>query len=137
MDHQQFDDLTRSLVSGISRRGILTGFAGGVFAASPLAISGEADAKKNKKKKKKRSALAKSCAATCGPGCTTCYERPDGTLFCGGVASADCNKPCITDTDCAGTTIPICTKSFTELSNGKTFTWGCPAACTNVAPCAS
>jgi hypothetical protein len=138
MDYRHFDDLTRSLAAALTRRGILAGLASGVVAASPLVMSEFTTAKKKKKKKKKKpSALAKSCAATCGPGCTTCYERPNGAIFCGGAASADCNKPCTTDTDCAGTPGAVCTKSFTELSNGKTFDWGCPAACTNALPCAS
>jgi hypothetical protein len=52
MDNKRFDDLTRTLSDGASRRSVLAALTGVVAAVLPLALSGEdASAKKRKKKK--------------------------------------------------------------------------------------
>ena len=161
MDADRFDTLARSLTDSASRRRLLAGLSGGLLASITLTATREPTQAKKKKtiticvngqtqKTKKKGFQTRfpgatvgactsppkpTCAASCGATCSTCYERITGQVLCGGVASALCEPPCRSDNDCLGTDRPYCTKSFTDRATGETSDWGCPAACTNVAPC--
>jgi hypothetical protein len=54
VDHDRFDELSRTLTSLPSRRGLLGGLAAALVATLPLALAGEDAAAKRKKKKKKK-----------------------------------------------------------------------------------
>ena len=53
MDSARFDTAVRALASGMTRRGVLAGVAGGLLATLPLALGDEAQSRRRKKKKKK------------------------------------------------------------------------------------
>ncbi len=53
MDSARFDTAVRALASGMTRRGVLAGVAGGLLATLPLALGDEAQSRRKKKKKKK------------------------------------------------------------------------------------
>jgi hypothetical protein len=138
MDGSRFDTLTRSLAATRSRRAVAR-FLGGLAVGGSLARLGmdDAPAKKKRKGKNKKKSTKKNkarCSKRCGAGCSTCYDRPNGSVLCGGIASALCAEPCDSDLDCPMAR-PICTTGFTIRAAGQRGSWGCSAACTNVAPC--
>jgi hypothetical protein len=136
MDGPRFDSLARTFAATGSRRlvtRLLAGLALGGALSPPLLPEAEAGKKKRKKKAGKK-AKKPRCVQQCGAGCSTCYDRPTGAVRCGGIASADCGLPCSTDADCPAAR-PVCTTGFTDRATGQRSTWGCPRACTNVAPC--
>ena len=100
MDTQHFDEVVRALASAPSRRGVLSGLAGGLLAVLPLALMGEdTDArKKGKKKHKKRNNCKKKgwtrCPADSLFGCCP----PDVPLCC----------PLHDVQACCPTELPIC-----------------------------
>lgn len=110
MDSQRFDDLLRSLASGLSRRATIGAALSGLFASSSLGQLGEdADARKRRKKKKKKKCKGgtKKCGKKCIP-TTTCCSSSDcgngGTCANGSCNCAsgfkDCNGACIADDQC-------------------------------------
>jgi hypothetical protein len=133
MDASRFDSWTRAIGTRSGRRALLRGIAGSAVALGAVGVVAErTEAKKDDKKRKKN-----KCAKKCGASCSTCYEQVTGGVLCGGFGSASCDAPCTSDSDCAGTSRPICTKSYTDRARGKTRTWGCPSACTNTGACAA
>jgi hypothetical protein len=67
MDADRFDTLTRSLVSGRSRRGLMTGLAG-LFGSLGLALgSYDVEARKKKRKRKKKKKKKKKGAEATAP----------------------------------------------------------------------
>jgi hypothetical protein len=105
MDLNRFDDLTRTVTSLPSRRGMLGGLATALFATLPLVLSGEdvaAKKKKRKRKKKKRNQPPPP------PGCTPqCDGRTCGDDGCEGTCGSCGNNEicdsgtCICIPDCA------------------------------------
>ena len=131
MDASRFDSWTRAIGTRSGRRALLRGIAGSAVAIGAAGLVAErTDAKKDAKKRKKN-----KCAKLCGAGCSTCYKLVSGGMLCGGIGSANCDAPCTSDTDCAGTSRPFCTTSYTDRARGKTRTWGCAAACTDTGVC--
>jgi hypothetical protein len=136
MDASRFDAWTRAVGTRSGRRALLRGIAGSAVAigAGGL-IATNTDATKDAKQKAAKKKKKNKCAKRCGADCSTCYERVSGGVLCGGIGSADCNAPCTSDSDCAGTSHPVCTTSYTDRARGKTSTWGCSAACTDTGVC--
>jgi hypothetical protein len=108
MDHQQIDDLARSIGAGSTRRGAVRLLAGGLGVAVAGHTAERVSAKKKRKKKPVRcNALPPQAAcnhsADCCPGSTNrvCGQNYCGETFdpvcCGGVGAA-----CQTDCDCCG-----------------------------------
>jgi hypothetical protein len=115
MESDRFDALTRSLTTGASRRGLLTGVTSGLLAVLPLSLTG-AEAKKKRKNKK-----PKNCRTEVG-----CVPEPRNTT-CGGHCGDRINN--------CGQTIgcPTCSGERVCLSNGS-CAWpclssGCPSGC--------
>ncbi len=147
MNDLHFDDFARRVDAGATRRGLLRGV---VAVGTTLGLAAgfeDAAARKRKKKPGKKPHGEKPhgptppapslCAQACSAGCSTCYQRPSGTLICGGIGSANCAFPCGTDSNCAKG--QICTKSFTDRATGETSSWGCPGnppgVCTSFTVC--
>jgi hypothetical protein len=128
MDLRSRTALARRLGLSGSRRTILAALLGAVGVVRDVPTT---EARRTRKKRRKPT----SCAKQCGERCSTCYERASGAVLCGGVGSADCAQPCRSDNDCLGTERPFCTTGFTDRATGEKATWGCAAACTNVAAC--
>src|SRR5215203_6862443 len=86
MDEDRFDDLSRRLATGVSRRGAIKGIAAGLLGALWLRATAEAQI----------SQVAcgnQSCASApgcCNPGCVCCvYTNP----FTGTVINSRCRPP--------------------------------------------
>jgi hypothetical protein len=96
MDPQRFDALSRALVSGTSRRLVLTALTGGLLARLPLTGgSEEAQAKKKKKKKKKPQSplVPPASPSPPGPCLPTCAGHVCGDDGCGGRCGVACASP--------------------------------------------
>jgi hypothetical protein len=124
MDGQRFDDVTRALAVGRSRRAVLRTAVGGL-GAGVLALVGGANAD---------AASTRSCAEGCkkqfGPGrkrgqcisgCAKIGDTPPVPEFCGGIGNLPCPEgfTCVDDplddcdpatggADCGGICRPIC-----------------------------
>jgi hypothetical protein len=117
MDPKRFDDLLRSLSSGASRRGLLTGLVGGLLAALPLAHSEEvAEAKRRRFKGRRR---RRKHRRWCIPNCA---GRTCGGNGCGG----SCGY-CGPGSVCRrGTCQPVCVPNCTGKTCGGD---GCGGSC--------
>src|SRR5262245_30647318 len=105
MDEIQFDTLTRALVTGPSRRGLLRLVGGLVSAVTvPMLGSGESTAKGKKggKKKRKKRGGTQTALPTCSPSiCAGCCDargicQPGNTIGAcgtGGQPCATCANP--------------------------------------------
>jgi len=96
MDTQRFDDLTRGLIAGPSRRGLLRTFLGTVvaFTGATAVASPMVEARKRKRKKKKKK--------TCGSGETRCgnqcVDLQADPLNCGSCGNSCANRLlCVND----------------------------------------
>jgi hypothetical protein len=74
MDSERFDDLTRSLTSGSSRRAVITGVASGLAALLPISLVGDST-KAKKKRKRKKKCKCPICQRCLG---SRCIPAPDG-----------------------------------------------------------
>jgi len=137
MNDLHFDDVARRLDAAATRRGLLHGLL--AVGTTLGLVAGFEDVAARKRKKKPGKKQKSLCAKACSAGCSACFERPSGTLICGGTGSADCAFPCSTDSDCAGSLRPVCTKRFTDRATGETSSWGCPGnppgVCTSFTVC--
>lgn len=113
MDQSRFDDITRTLGSGSSRRKILGGALAGVFGASVASVSGLAKGKKGKAGRNKKSSKGKKGKAGAEFTCTAANAN-DPNL--GGCADDD---SCCAST--AGGLGPICITDGTQASGTQQF----------------
>ena len=151
MEKIRFDDLTRSLESGISRRRVLRAVIGGTLTLGlgRLALDDVDAHKKHKKRKKRRQPtvtapvppppappvtcpngtfrLEDRCALSCGIGCTrlggVCLTTIEDVTFCGApIAScADIPTECNSHAECGAQ--EFC--AATACVSGDAFTTRC------------
>jgi hypothetical protein len=137
MGGEHFDALVRRLEPAPTRRGLLHAMV--AVGTSLGLVAGFDDTAAHKRKKKHRKERSSLCAKACSAGCSNCYQRPSGSLICGGAGATDCAASCQSDSDCIGKNGPICTKNFTSRATGETSSWGCPGnppgVCTNLELC--
>jgi hypothetical protein len=118
MDRDGFDDLTRAIIAGHPRRGLLAGLASGLLVLLPLAQTADVEAKKRRKKEKKKkssSACTPKCAGkvcgndgcggTCGVPCTGGKVCQSGSCVCPG-SQQDCQGTCIPADGCCPSCSP-------------------------------
>src|SRR5262245_8339142 len=91
MDDKDFDYLTRTHITGASRRGVVAGLGRGLAAALSLGLLGsasvaEADAKGRRKKHKQRQQTCPPCRQRTKHG--KCETLADGTACAGGTCQA-------------------------------------------------
>lgn len=116
MDAERFDTLVRAVSAGATRRGLLTGLAGGTGALLALAGAGDGAARKRRKKKRKKN-QRRTCprdfdcrdSQNCIGGRCVCDETlcanrtnpgdPQQECFCD--AAADGERLCFALIDCA------------------------------------
>ena len=140
MDQERFDQLTRTLASGQSRRGVLKALTGAVLGGAVAAVGvGEAAAKPevpckapNTKCGKGKNAQCCTSSEVCDNG--TCTTPPPPTPLCGNV---DCQQQ-LGDNDCTttecivveifGVPTPRCYNDIYEL-HGQPCQQGGPGIC--------
>lgn len=124
MDGQRFDDLTRALGAGTSRRTLLKGIAGGALATLTSLLDPTSSLATHtgcrhhgKPCRRDRQCCSKKCSRR---GKCVC---PGGTTKCGGTACvASTETCCTTPADCPGTDIDCRTRTCTDGVCGATFT---------------
>ncbi len=95
VDHHRFDDLTKTLAGGASRRGALRALAGGAAGALALLVGPPAAAKPTTSKK-----------SECCP--------PEAPLLCGGLSCVEC----CADTDCGDGSVCLANGTCATPCNG-------------------
>lgn len=121
MESTRFDDITRSLSSGSSRRAVMAGLGACLFVTAPAQHVAEAAAKR-KKRKRKRPQRQPTCAESCGPTCLACFNRPHNAPLCGDGYQVLCVE-CASDNDCVESQQPYCIIDRTERATGERRRW--------------
>ncbi len=94
MDDRRFDDLLRSLATGMSRRGVLAGLSGGLLAALPGIAAADRDDRRDRRGKKRRHRKGKGNNGL-PPPAPPCVDRKDCPpgLVCNGGVCGECPTP--------------------------------------------
>jgi hypothetical protein len=133
MDSARFDELLRSLASGISRRTALGATLSGFFASGAVALLAEDSEAKHHHHKKKKKKKCKNCSEcqVCQKG--KCASKPDGTTCSTGVCEGGvCGCPSDQTCDFAGICCPSTLQDFDgagvcDTGGGNFVLCSCPA----------
>ena len=130
MDHQGFDDLTRAIARGTSRRQTIKTLAGGAVGGLAALLGGGVQAKNDKADKTNKTACCPGSHPTlCG---LTCTDTQTDRTNCGGCGTACASHQTCVRGACQGTApTPACTDG---IKNGSETDIDCGGTCP---PCAT
>ncbi len=136
MDHQRFDDLTRALASGTSRRTMLKRIAGGAAGATLAMMGADTLAAKCRDIGKPCQSDAQCCSRFCSPDFKCAC--PAGTDVCNGECVTCTGGQVVNPTTCAcqcptGTT--LCNGQCVDLQTDENNCGACGETCLNNGLC--